>query len=43
MGRIVNRSGAESQPLRVQTNPVPYQPVNLDTSKARLVSRGGES
>ncbi len=43
MGRIVNRSGAASQPLIVQTNPVPYQPVSLDTTKARLVSRGGES
>jgi hypothetical protein len=42
-GRIVNRSGPNSQPLLVQTNPVPYRPVSLDTSKARLVSRGGEN
>lgn len=42
LGRIVNRSGPASQPLLVQTNPVPYKPVSLDTSKARLVSRGGE-
>ena len=42
-GRIVNRSGPGSQPLLVQTNPVPYKPVSLDTSKARLVSRGGEN
>jgi len=42
-GRIVNRSGKHSQPLLVQTNPVPYKPVSLDTSKSRLVSRGGES
>ena len=42
-GRIVNRSGPGSQPLLVQTNPVPYKPVSLDTSKARLVSRGGET
>ncbi len=41
-GRIVNRSGPASQPLMVQTNPVPYLPMSLDTSKARLVSRGGE-
>jgi hypothetical protein len=27
--RIVNRSGPASQPLMVQTNPVPYQPMNL--------------
>jgi len=42
MGRIVNRSGLRSQPLLVQTNPVPYKPMTLDTRKARLVSRGGE-
>jgi len=42
-GRIVNRSGLNSQPLVVQTNPVPYKPLSLDTSKARLVSRGGEN
>jgi hypothetical protein len=42
-GRIVNRSGPNSQPLLVQTNPVPYKPVSLDTTKARLVSRGAEN
>jgi Alpha/beta hydrolase domain len=42
-GRIVNRSGTKSQPLLVQTNPVPYKPVSLDTTRARLVSRGGEN
>jgi hypothetical protein len=41
--RIVNRSGPASQPLLVQTNPVPYRPLSLDTTKARLVSRGGET
>ena len=41
-GRIVNRSGAASQGLLVQTNPVPYKPISLDTSKAKLVSRGSE-
>jgi len=41
-GRIVNRSGPASQPLMVQTNPVPYKPVSLDTRQSRLVSRGGE-
>ena len=40
--RIVNRSGPASQPLMVQTNPVPYRPLSLDPAKARLVSRGGE-
>ncbi|MEO7642437.1 MAG: alpha/beta hydrolase domain-containing protein, partial [Ramlibacter sp.] len=42
-GRIVNRSGAGSQPLIVQTNPVPYKPVSLDTRQSRLVSRAAES
>jgi hypothetical protein len=42
-GRIVNRSGPGSQPLIVQTNPVPYKPMSLDTREARLVSRTGES
>ncbi len=41
-GRIVNRSGPASQPLLVQTNPVPYKPMSLDTRESRLVSRGGE-
>ncbi|MFN0164293.1 MAG: alpha/beta hydrolase domain-containing protein [Burkholderiales bacterium] len=42
-GRIVNRAGPASQPLLVQTNPVPYQPESLDTTKARLVSREREN
>ena len=42
-GRIVNRSGKASQPLLVQTNPVPYKPVSLDTARSKLVSRGGEN
>jgi hypothetical protein len=42
-GRIVNRSGPNSQRLIVQTNPVPYLPASLDTTQARLVSRDGES
>lgn len=41
--RIVNRSGPQSQPLMVQTNPVPYQPQSLDTRQATLVSRGAET
>ena len=43
LARIVNRSGPASQPLIVQTNPVPYKPQSLDTKLARLVSRGGET
>lgn len=42
-GRIVNREGPSSQPLMVQTNPLPYVPMSLDTAQAKLVSRGGES
>jgi Alpha/beta hydrolase domain len=42
-GRIVNRSGPASQPLIVQSNPVPYRPISLDTRQARLVSRVAES
>ena len=43
LGRIVNRAGPDSQPLLVQTNPVPYKPVSLDTRKAKLTSRTGET
>ena len=42
-GRIVNRSGPGSQPLIVQSNPLPYKPASLDTRQARLVSRVAES
>jgi hypothetical protein len=42
-GRIVNRSGPASQPLIVQSNPVPYKPVSLDTRASRLVRRVAES
>ncbi|HEY9238961.1 MAG TPA: alpha/beta hydrolase domain-containing protein [Burkholderiaceae bacterium] len=41
-GRIVNRSGVDSQPLIVQTNPVPYRPATMSTAQARLVTRTGE-
>jgi len=41
--RIINRSGVNAQPLIVQTNPVPYLPATLDTSKATLVSRDHET
>ena len=43
LGRIVNRHGPASQPLIVQTNPVPYLPASLDTKQARLVSRDFEA
>lgn len=41
-GRIVNRSGPASQPLIVQTNPVPYRLLSLDTAQSRLVTRRAE-
>lgn len=42
-GRIVNRSGLNSQALIVQTNPVPYLPASLNSADARLVSRDHET
>jgi hypothetical protein len=42
-GRIVNQSGLDGQSLIVQTNPVPYLPASLDTTKATLVSRDHET
>lgn len=41
--RIINRSGPGAQPLIVQTNPVPYMPASLDTTRATLVSREHET
>jgi hypothetical protein len=32
LGRIVNRSGLNSQPLNVMGNPIPYLPTTLDTN-----------
>ena len=43
LARIVNKSGPSSQPLIIQSNPVPYKPNTLDTQKSKLVSRVGES
>jgi Alpha/beta hydrolase domain len=43
LGRIVNRSGAGSQPLFVQSNRLPYAPATLDTTKAKLTSRVHET
>lgn len=36
MGRIINASGVNSQPMIVHSNPVPYDPVTLDTTQATL-------
>ena len=43
MGRILNASGVNSQPMIVHSNPVPYKPVSLDTTQAKLVSRVHET
>jgi len=43
LGRIVNRSGTNSQPLNVMGNPVPYLPASLDTTQARLVTHTKET
>src|SRR5450755_1976816 len=43
LGRIVNRGGADSQPLNVMGNPVPYLPASLDTSQATLVTHTHET
>jgi hypothetical protein len=43
MGRILNASGVNSQPMIVHSNPLPYKPVTLDTSQATLVTRVHET
>jgi len=34
LGRIVNRDGPESEPILVQSSPLPYKPATLDTRAA---------
>ncbi|CAN7597435.1 alpha/beta hydrolase domain-containing protein [Variovorax sp. LjRoot84] len=41
--RIVNQSGADSKPLTVQSNPMPYLPATLDTTKATLKTHTKET
>jgi hypothetical protein len=43
LARFVNRSGADSQPLNVMGNPVPYLPTTLDTTQAMLTTRTQET
>ncbi len=43
IGRIVNASGADSQPMLVNANPVPYKPMTLDTTKATLSTHRAET
>ena len=43
MGRILNASGVDSQPIIVHSNPLPYKPATLDTADATLVTRVHET
>ena len=43
LGRIINRSGSNSQPLNVMGNPIPYLPATLDTTQAKLTTRTHET
>src|SRR5689334_13442232 len=43
IGRIVNASGVNSQPMMVNANPVPYKPASLDTTKSTLVTHTAET
>jgi len=43
MGRILNASGVNSQPMIVHSNPLPYKPVTLDTTQATLTTRVHET
>jgi hypothetical protein len=43
MGRIMNASGPQSQAIYVHANPLPYQPVTLDTRQASLTTHRSET
>ena len=43
LGRIMNAGGTNSQTIYVHTNPVPYKPATLDTSKAKMVTHTHET
>jgi len=43
MARIMNASGPASQTMYLHTNPLPYKPATLDTSKAMLVTHTHET
>ncbi len=43
LGRIVNRSGLDSQAIFVQVNPMPYRPATLNTSDATLTIHSHET
>lgn len=43
LARILNRSGADSQPLNVMGNPVPYLPASVSIADAVLTTRTKET
>ena len=43
LGRILNVSGVNSQPMIVHSNPVPYRPATLDTKQATLTTHASET
>src|SRR5262245_3270108 len=43
MARILNASGKSSRPMITHNNPLPYQPVSLDTTHASLVTHASET
>jgi Alpha/beta hydrolase domain len=43
MARILNASGANSHPMIVHSNPLPYRPLSLDTSQASLSTHASET
>ena len=43
MGRIMNVGGVNSQPIIEHTNPIPYKPINLDTTQSTLESHDHET
>jgi hypothetical protein len=43
MGRIMNVGGTDSQPIIEHSNPIPYRPITLDTTKATLESHDHET
>lgn len=43
MGRILNASGVNSQPMIVHSNPVPYKPVSMDTTQSVMTTHTAES
>ena len=43
LARVLNHSGADSQPINVMGNPVPYLPASLDTTGAVLTTHTKET